>query len=246
MYKYIYLLMIGHLLGDFYFQTKKIAEKKDQNYIGVVQHSIEYLLAMLIPLIPFISKDILLAAIYSSILHFVIDTVKFLMLKKKKINKSGKTFIADQGCHIFSLFILAYTMYCWEFKLSHFSIINDIFHATGINKMLFMRWILCILILHNPTNILIQNLLGGYKPKAKDEDLIVIDNKVGRKIGSIERLIMLMFIATDQYAAMGLVLTAKSIARYDKITKEERFAEYYLLGTLWSTASVVMCKLLFL
>ena len=68
----------------------------------------------------------------------------------------------------------------------------------------------------------------------------------GRKIGSIERLIMLMFIAMNQYAAMGLVLTAKSIARYDKITKNERFAEYYLLGTLLSTASVVLCKILIL
>jgi hypothetical protein len=50
----------------------------------------------------------------------------------------------------------------------------------------------------------------------------------------------------NQYAAMGLVLTAKSIARYDKITKDEKFAEYYLLGTLLSTASVVVCKILFL
>lgn len=52
--------------------------------------------------------------------------------------------------------------------------------------------------------------------------------------------------ADYQYAAMGLVLTAKSIARYDKITKDERFAEYYLLGTLLSTASVVLCKILIL
>ena len=112
--------------------------------------------------------------------------------------------------------------------------------------MLLARWLLCVLILHIPTNILIQNLLGGYKPKAPNGDLIVIDNRVGRKIGSIERLIMLMFIAMDQYAAMGLVLTAKSIARYDKITKDEKFAEYYLLGTLLSTASVVLCKVLLL
>ena len=57
---------------------------------------------------------------------------------------------------------------------------------------------------------------------------------------------MLMFIAMDQYAAMGLVLTAKSIARYDKITKDEKFAEYYLLGTLLSTACVFFCKIIIL
>ena len=53
-----------------------------------------------------------------------------------------------------------------------------------------------------------------------------------------------MVIAMNQYAALGLVLTAKSIARYDKIAKDEKFAEYYLLGTLLSTACVVICKLL--
>ena len=59
---------------------------------------------------------------------------------------------------------------------------------------------------------------------------ILIDNKAGRRIGTLERLIILMFIAMGQYAAMGLVLTAKSIARYDKIAKDEKFAEYCLLG----------------
>lgn len=56
----------------------------------------------------------------------------------------------------------------------------------------------------------------------------------------------MIFIAMNQYAALGLVLTAKSIARYDKIAKDEKFAEYYLLGTLLSTACVVTCKMLFL
>jgi hypothetical protein len=45
---------------------------------------------------------------------------------------------------------------------------------------------------------------------------------------------------------MGVVLTAKSIARYDRISKDQGFAEYYLLGTLMSTACVVLCKFLIL
>ncbi len=95
-YNYLLLLMIGHILGDFYFQTEKIAEKKDKKYTWVLLHSVEYLLAMLIPMIPVISWDMLLAAIYSSIIHFVIDTVKYLLLKTKNVSKNGKTFIIDQ------------------------------------------------------------------------------------------------------------------------------------------------------
>lgn len=65
-------------------------------------------------------------------------------------------------------------------------------------------------------------------------------------LGNIERFIMILFLGYNQYSAIGLVLTAKSIARYDKISKEEDFAEYYLLGTLMSTACVVLCNLLIL
>lgn len=43
---------------------------------------------------------------------------------------------------------------------------------------------------------------------------------------------MLIFLSMNQYTAMGFVLTAKSIARYDKITKDEKFAEYYLLNAI--------------
>lgn len=70
------------------------------------------------------------------------------------------------------------------------------------------------------------------------------DNNVGRVIGTVERVIMLILIYMDQYSAIGLVLTAKSIARYDRITKDEKFAEYYLLGTLISAGIVIACAVL--
>ncbi len=40
--------------------------------------------------------------------------------------------------------------------------------------------------------------------------------------------------------AIGLVLTAKSIARYDKISRSSTFAEYYLIGTLASLIMVLL------
>lgn len=48
----------------------------------------------------------------------------------------------------------------------------------------------------------------------------------------------------NQYSATGLVLTAKSIARYNKIANEKDFAEYYLLGTLISLGIVIACAVL--
>ena len=72
------------------------------------------------------------------------------------------------------------------------------------------------------------------------------DRNAGRMIGTLERIIMVIFIAIGQYAAVGLVLTAKSIARYDRIAKDQVFAEYYLLGTLLSTICAIAAALIFL
>ncbi len=98
---------------------------------------------------------------------------------------------------------------------------------------------LAFLLIHKPTNIIIQKILVIYKPVQKEE-AIKKDNNAGRFIGTIERIIMLLLISIGQYAAIGLVLTAKSIARYDRIAKEKDFAEYYLLGTLMSTVIVIL------
>ncbi|MEE0200849.1 MAG: hypothetical protein U0I51_09925 [Muricomes sp.] len=100
-------------------------------------------------------------------------------------------------------------------------------------------WITAVLMIHKPANIAISKMLSVYRPKDKDSGRKENYN-AGRFIGTIERFIMLVFISLGQYAAIGLVLTAKSIARYDKIAKVPEFAEYYLLGTLLSTMAVVI------
>ena len=39
---------------------------------------------------------------------------------------------------------------------------------------------------------------------------------------------------------IGLVFTAKSIARYNKISENPAFAEYYLIGSLFSILSALL------
>ena len=68
---------------------------------------------------------------------------------------------------------------------------------------------------------------------------------LGDFIGTLERIIMVVLMSINQHSAVGLVLTAKSIARYDKISKDQEFAEHYLLGTLLSTLWAVGVSILF-
>lgn len=55
----------------------------------------------------------------------------------------------------------------------------------------------------------------------------------GRLIGILERTLMLLLVLYGQWAATVLLVTAKSIARFEEI-KKRKFAEYYLVGTLAS------------
>ena len=56
--RYLLILGIGHLLGDFYLQNEKLASYKDISYKGVLLHSLEYCLAMMIVIIPVFSLDL--------------------------------------------------------------------------------------------------------------------------------------------------------------------------------------------
>ncbi len=61
----------------------------------------------------------------------------------------------------------------------------------------------------------------------------------GRFIGVLERLLVYAFVLQGQYAAIGLILAAKSFARFKEMDERD-FAEYVLIGTLLSVGSAVM------
>lgn len=39
--KYLLILGIGHVLGDFYLQNDKLAKRKEEEYKGVLIHAVE-------------------------------------------------------------------------------------------------------------------------------------------------------------------------------------------------------------
>lgn len=122
--------------------------------------------------------------------------------------------------------------------------------TTGIQVFSLLRWSALLLMLCKPANFLISQFLRRYQAgpsvSAKKEDVFIpSDKNAGRIIGALERCTIALLISAGQYAAIGLVLTAKSIARYDKIAHDPAFAEYYLLGTLLSALIAVGLSLLF-
>jgi len=61
----------------------------------------------------------------------------------------------------------------------------------------------------------------------------------GRSIGVLERALTLTLVLLGQYAALGLIIAAKSLARF-KALEDREFAEYFLIGTLASLLLAVL------
>ena len=89
-------------------------------------------------------------------------------------------------------------------------------------------------------DLAIFNIRGGLflvgtllTPRGFSEGVEAGPERVGVTIGVLERLIVRALVLTGQIAAIGLVIAAKTLARFRQLD-DRRFAEYYLVGTLAS------------
>lgn len=240
------VLLLGHIVADFYMQSAEMAEKKEKKIRWVLLHSLSYWVGMLLVMIPFCSWNMFCIATAAGIGHLIIDLGKYLYKKlRKKENQNlldRNTFILDQILHVSCLFLICYFVMVMKMELMELKCVEQFFTVVQISEEKLLSGVLAVLLIYKPSDILIQKILKTYRPvsEIRDNKIITKDNNAGRMIGMIERTIMLVFLAIGQYSSVGLVLTAKSIARYDRIAKEKDFAEYYLLGTLLSTIVVVL------
>ncbi|NLM10483.1 MAG: DUF3307 domain-containing protein [Clostridiaceae bacterium] len=243
--EYFLLLILGHIVGDFYIQTEYMAYKKREDKKKLLLHGLLYWLSMLFVSLPVISLPIVLFATIASVLHFSIDYLKYIYISVQK--KKGcftarieqNVFFTDQVLHVLGLIIIAYSFISsnYTFCVNYFT--KSLLLTTGLSAKNLLNWLVVLLAIHKPANIIISQFLMSFRPANKNKKGGE-NRKAGKYIGTLERIIILLFISLKQYSAIGLVLTAKSIARYDRITKDASFAEYYLLGTLLSTLSAVV------
>ena len=56
----------------------------------------------------------------------------------------------------------------------------------------------------------------------------------GMYIGISERLLFIIFLATNNFTGIPVVLSIKAFARYKKVVDEPIFAEYFAIGTFTS------------
>lgn len=230
----LFIFFIGHVLGDFYLQTDEIAKTKSEKWSSFYIHMGIYSattigLALLIG-----GVSLLPIAIVLSVVHFLVDLVKRYLDKKSKINKTA-LFFSDQTIHVILIFIVSLSMNRWLYMP------NRVIYLESIEITFILRNILKILLVIKPASIAIKLLLERFRPKSNEDKGI---ENAGAWIGILERMILVVFLTLGEFSAAGFVLTAKSIARYDRISKDSQFAEYYLLGTLLSSLIVLVVSVL--
>lgn len=239
------ILMIGHLVGDFYLQSSKMVVEKKKSYRMLIKHCIIYALPILIFGLFIITKNELVSfikyIISITLFHGLIDYGKIYIEKKNKIKHKYILFLLDQFIHTAILYVLLYT-----FKLVGGRYINIFESAYDVNNLnVYIKSIIMALICAKPASIFIATIFDEI-PNVKNEQEIRTQKiaKIGSLIGVLEREIILVLGLMGQYGAIGYVLAAKSLARFKQL-EEQDFAEKYIVGTLLSALIAILCIVIY-
>ena len=103
-----------------------------------------------------------------------------------------------------------------------------------------------LLMILNEANIVLRyllKLLGLKSLGTSGQEVDQQEYNTGRIIGLLERIFVFLFVLLNQYAAIGFILAAKGVARFQDF-KNRTFAEYVLIGTLLSALLAMMIAFL--
>jgi Protein of unknown function (DUF3307) len=237
----VLILVLAHLLGDFPLQTSKMARRKGQGYGAYFAHGAIHFLVLIVCVAAFIGFPLLapvrfwiLAALYIAV-HLGIDRGKQGLLRTAKFADSASVFLADQVLHVGTLILLAWllTRPGWSSLRSQFAWSP----ATG-ERVLEAAIVYVAVVFAGGYLIryLTRTLTDGME---KLEEIPEQVENAGMYIGWLERFLVVTAILVQSPSMVGLILAGKSIARFPEL-KEQRFAEYFLIGTLLSVAMAVL------
>jgi len=224
-------LLLAHLLGDFLFQPTKWVVHKEVNKVASKYLYLHILIHFGITMLLLWDLKLWRWGVIIALSHYFIDLSKIYANSYFK-NKSIPFFI-DQALHLVVL-------YCCAFS-------SDLLGNTiGLLKEINWPLATAIVFVSYPSSIIMAKLLEGMS------DRIELDHKslpnAGKYIGIIERLFVLVFIILGRWEAIGLLITAKSVFRFNdlKESNSRKLTEYILIGTLLSFGLAILAGLIYL
>lgn len=223
-------LLLAHLIGDFILQPNRWVIHKEANKVASKYLYFHVVLHFVITMLLLCDLSAWKMVLVITISHYFIDLAKLYATPLFKL-KSIPFFI-DQLLHILVL-------YCCAFYG------NLEGHTLALFAKMDWALVTAIVFVSFPAAIIMGKLLEGMSSQ------INFDHKslpnAGKYIGIIERLFVLVFIILGRWEAIGLLITAKSVFRFNdlKESNSRKLTEYILIGTLLSFGIAILTGIVY-
>ena len=203
-------MLAGHLIADFWLQPKSWVNEKKTKGIKSLKFIFHVVIAAVLPVV-FTFQLILwwfIPVIFAS--HLIID------LFKTNLKDTVLSFLFDQLLHISILLILVF--------VGTKTIIS-------INATIFWIYATGFILITSPIGFFTGKFLNVVIPDKNNTPAIGVSGW----IGILERILILIFVTTGQFSAIGFLIAAKSVFRFNDAREDgNKRAEFFLLGTLIS------------
>ncbi|SHG43918.1 DUF3307 domain-containing protein [Flagellimonas flava] len=221
-------LLLAHFIGDFMLQPShwvddKLQKKWKSKYLYA--HMGIHLVALLL-LLQFRYLGLIALVIVT---HYIIDLGKLTFTNSKNYRW---LFALDQVLHLLILAIAVYWVHPFEI---------DLFELFSEKNLLLLTFLVFVTFV---SGILMRMLLAPYIAEVVKDDSEEGGSlkNAGKYIGMLERLFVFGFILMGQWAAIGLLIAAKSVFRFGDLNKgkNRKLTEYVLIGTLLSFGLAIL------
>jgi len=220
-YKLLILQFTAHFFTDYILQSQNCSDHKLQNGFKSKYLYKHGFLTFIFSAVLSFQIHFIIFSLIISIIHVFIDGVKKYLPNKRFIKKY--LFISDQVIHLFVIFCF---VFLFERKCNYHYLID-------IPNVKYLLYFLTYILMLKPSNILIKEIFNFFEIKYESVNLDTGElPNAGRLIGITERILTLTLIILGQYAAIGFIMAAKSVLRFNE--KQTQKAEYVLIGTMLS------------
>ena len=222
-------LVLAHFIGDFVLQpTHWVEDKLEKKWKSkyLYWHIGVHLLTLLL-ILQFQHLGLIAVIIVT---HYFIDLAKLSLTNERNYRW---LFVLDQILH---LLVLAVVLYWVEpFEIDFHALLNE-------KNLLLITFLVFVTFV---SGIIMRMLLAPYIDEIIKDDESEEGGSLknaGKYIGMLERLFVFGFILMQQWAAIGLLIAAKSVFRFGDLNKgkNRKLTEYVLIGTLLSFGLAIL------
>lgn len=238
-------LFAGHAIADFVLQTRAMVDAKAGSATArtraLAAHGALVALAHAAWLFPF-GWTALLLAVPIAIAHASIDAFKPSI---ERAIGPMRAFFFDQFLHLVTLAVVFFLATSDTASFLEVPTLRQIWPHEGYYYIYIGVIASAFAFVVHGAGAIVQFTLARLSPPppAGEPDDAADDAHRGAVIGILERLMVLGLVLVNQWAAIGLIITAKSVARFKRIEEDQAFGEIYLIGTLTSVLLAVAAGL---